>query len=91
MLTEWALDRNTTKHGYRIAELAGCPLEPYADLLHCLRSIDQLVLRNAQKAFSVRGFFLACMINDFYRISKFYMYRKKTKKMEIWDLEVNRQ
>lgn len=54
MLTEWALDRNTTKHGYRIAELAGCPLEPYADLLHCLRSIDQLALRNAQKAFSVR-------------------------------------
>ncbi|KAI9562248.1 hypothetical protein GHT06_013213 [Daphnia sinensis] len=52
MLTEWALDRNTTKHGYRIAELAGCPLEPYADLLHCLRSIDAIALRNAQKAFS---------------------------------------
>jgi acetylcholinesterase len=53
MLTDWALDRNATKHGYRIAELAGCPLEPYADLLHCLRSIDPVALRRAQGDYSV--------------------------------------
>ena len=53
MLTDWAVDRNYTKHGMRIAELAGCPLDPYADLLHCLRSIDSIDLRNAQIAFSV--------------------------------------
>jgi hypothetical protein len=53
MLTDWALDRNATKHGLRIAELAGCPLEPYADLLHCLRSIDPVDLRRAQGDYSV--------------------------------------
>uniref|UniRef100_A0A0P5QTT1 Carboxylic ester hydrolase n=1 Tax=Daphnia magna TaxID=35525 RepID=A0A0P5QTT1_9CRUS len=52
MLTDWALDRNASKHGYRIAELTGCPLEPYADLLHCLRTIDPLELRRAQSSFS---------------------------------------
>ncbi|EFX79248.1 hypothetical protein DAPPUDRAFT_225204 [Daphnia pulex] len=52
MLTDWALDRNATKHGYRIAELAGCPLEPYAELLHCLRSIDPVALRRAQGDYS---------------------------------------
>ena len=53
MLTDWALDRNATKHGLRIAELAGCPLEPYSELLHCLRSIDPVVLRRAQGDYSV--------------------------------------
>ena len=53
MLTEWALDRNDTKHGMRIAELAGCPLKPYEDLLHCLRAIDPIALRRAQRKFSV--------------------------------------
>jgi len=52
MLTDWALDRNATKHGYRIAELAGCPLDPYEALLHCLRSIDPVVLRRAQGQYS---------------------------------------
>lgn len=87
MLTEWALDRNTTKHGYRIAELAGCPLAPYEDLLHCLRSIDAIALRNAQKAFSVRVFFIRR--KEISRIN-WYLFRKKTRKMEIWDLEGNR-
>lgn len=53
MLTDWALDRDARKHGLRIAELANCPLEPYADLLHCLRSMDAIELRRAQGAFSV--------------------------------------
>lgn len=53
MLADWAVDRNSTKHGYVIAELAGCPLEPYEELLHCLRSIDVITLQNAQSAFSV--------------------------------------
>lgn len=53
MLADWAVDRNSSKHGYVIAELAGCPLEPYADLLHCLRSIDVRTLRDAQLYFSV--------------------------------------
>ncbi|XP_046648524.1 bile salt-activated lipase-like [Daphnia pulicaria] len=52
MLADWAVDRNSTKHGYVIAELAGCPLEPYADLLHCLRSVDVKTLRDAQYYFS---------------------------------------
>ncbi|KZS07855.1 Carboxylic ester hydrolase [Daphnia magna] len=52
MLADWAVDRNSTKHGYVIAELAGCPLEPYEELLHCLRSIDVITLQNAQSAFS---------------------------------------
>lgn len=53
MLADWAVDRNSTKHGYLIAELAGCPLEPYADLLHCLRSIDVRTLTDAQLEFMV--------------------------------------
>lgn len=56
MLADWALDRNASKHGYRIAELTGCPLEPYADLLHCLRTIDAVELRRAQGTFSVSTF-----------------------------------
>jgi carboxylesterase type B len=37
MLAQWALDRDSRKHGLRIADR---PLEPYEDLLHCLRTID---------------------------------------------------
>jgi hypothetical protein len=40
MLAQWALDRDSRKHGLRIAEIAGCPLDPYEDLLHCLHTID---------------------------------------------------
>ena len=53
MLADWALDRDDVKHGMRIAELTGCPLDPYEELLHCLRTIDPLALRSAQKTFSV--------------------------------------
>ena len=38
MLSAWALDRNPRKTGLRVAELAKCPLEPYEDLLYCLRN-----------------------------------------------------
>ena len=53
MLTEWALDRKGGQTGYRIAELAGCKMEPYEDLLYCLRNMDEVALHEAQRAFSV--------------------------------------
>jgi hypothetical protein len=62
MLADWAVDRNSTKHGYLIAELAGCPLEPYADLLHCLRSIDVRTLTDAQLEFMVFSIFFGIVI-----------------------------
>lgn len=51
MLVAWALDREPVKHGRRIAEIAGCPLEPYADLLNCLRTIDAQELTDAFNLF----------------------------------------
>ena len=53
MLSDWALDRNASAHGYRIAELAGCPLTPYQDLLYCLRNAEPTTLSTAQKQFEV--------------------------------------
>jgi len=52
MLTEWALDRKGGYTGYRIAEYAGCPMEPYEALLNCLRNIDEVALHEAQRMFS---------------------------------------
>jgi len=53
MLAEWALDRHPRKTGLRIAEFAECPLEPYEDLLYCLRNMDEVELRRAQQKYSV--------------------------------------
>jgi len=51
MLSDWALDRNATATGYRIAELAGCPLAPKDELVSCLRNIDAAVLTTAQREY----------------------------------------
>ena len=40
MLAPWALDRKPVEAARRIAEIAGCTLEPYSVLLDCLRNID---------------------------------------------------
>ena len=53
MLSDWACDRNASAHGRRIAEIAGCPLEPYETLLDCLRNINPQALADAQRVFEV--------------------------------------
>ena len=53
MLTDWALDRKGRESGLIIAKYAGCPLEPYRDLLECLRTVDVQTLRQAQRRLSV--------------------------------------
>ena len=55
MLADWALDRQARKHGLRIAELTGCPMEPYEDLLYCLRHVDVAVLKRAESDANVRS------------------------------------
>jgi len=54
VLAEWALDRDpkvAEQPCRRVAELAGCPLEPYSDLIHCLRNIPARKIVKAYKAF----------------------------------------
>ena len=53
MLSAWALDRNPRKTGLRVAELAKCPLEPYEDLLCCLRNKDEIELHTALQEYLV--------------------------------------
>jgi len=48
MLADWALDRDARRHGLRIAELAGCPLEPENELVQCLRTVDAQTLLRAE-------------------------------------------
>jgi hypothetical protein len=58
MLADWALDRDARRHGLRIAELAGCPLEPENELVQCLRTVDaQTLLRAEGRANVYRLFF----------------------------------
>jgi len=47
ILAPWALDRKPVEAARRIAEIAGCPLEPYLSLLECLRLIDAKNITNA--------------------------------------------
>jgi len=54
ILAEWAFDRNPRPTGLTIAEYAGCPLEPYSDLLDCLRNVSPRLLLDAQAKLSVR-------------------------------------
>jgi len=51
VLAEWAIDRDGRgkKASYRIAELAGCPLEPYDALLKCVRNMNADYLTSAYK------------------------------------------
>jgi hypothetical protein len=53
---EWAIDRDGRgkKASMRIAELAGCPLEPYDKLLSCVRNMNGEYLTSAYKFYQVR-------------------------------------
>lgn len=55
VLAEWAIDRDGRGKvaSLRIAEIAGCPLEPYDALLDCVRNIDPYVLSEAYKMYMV--------------------------------------
>ena len=48
-----AIDSDGKTPSTRIAEIAECPLEPYSDLLQCLRTIDAAKLIEAYKTFWV--------------------------------------
>lgn len=58
VLAEWAVDRDGRgkKASTRVAEIAGCPLEPYQDLLFCVRNMDARALTEAYKAYRVSIF-----------------------------------
>ena len=55
VLAEWAIDRiGRGKEGsLKIAEIAGCPLEPYQDLLSCVQNIDADLLTSAYRQYAV--------------------------------------
>jgi hypothetical protein len=48
----------------KIAELAGCPLEPYEDLLNCVQTIDAELLSAAMKEYTV-SFCSYLVLHDF--------------------------
>ena len=62
MLTGWALDTDPVTHSTRIAELANCPLEPYADLLDCLQNLPSKDLMNAYYAFEVMALYCQSIV-----------------------------
>ncbi|XP_046631305.1 cholinesterase 1-like isoform X3 [Daphnia pulicaria] len=49
VLAEWALDRDGRGKvaSVKIAEIAGCPVEPYQDMLTCVQNVDAKVLTQA--------------------------------------------
>lgn len=53
VLAEWAVDRDGRgkKASTRVAEIAGCPLEPYSELLNCVRHLDAQNLTDAYGEF----------------------------------------
>jgi hypothetical protein len=55
VLAEWALDRDGRGKAasLKIAEIAGCPLEPYQDLLTCVQNVDAKVLTQAYLTYAV--------------------------------------
>ena len=53
MLTEWADDKKALEHGLSISKYAGCPLEPYEDLLNCLRNANVSTLLQAFRTYNV--------------------------------------
>jgi len=59
LVIEWAIDRDGRgkKASMRIAELAGCPLEPYDKLLNCVRNMNGEYLTSAYKYYQVRNNF----------------------------------
>ena len=62
VLAEWALTQNMEsieEPCKKFAEFTGCPLEPYEDLLHCLRNIPAENLIKAYRQFKV--FSILCL------------------------------
>ena len=55
VLAAWALDGEGRGKAasLKIAENAGCPLTPYADLLACVRNVDPETLTNAYREYAV--------------------------------------
>jgi hypothetical protein len=51
VLAEWALDRDGRgkEASLKIAEMSGCPVEPYEDLLTCVQNVDAEILTQAIK------------------------------------------
>lgn len=58
VLAEWALDRDGRgkEASLKIAEMSGCPVEPYEDLLTCVRNVDAAIITQAYQDYSVRLF-----------------------------------
>ena len=56
VLAEWALDRDGRgkEASLKIAEMSGCPVEPYEDLLICVQNVDAETLTKAYQDYSVR-------------------------------------
>ncbi|XP_046631314.1 cholinesterase 1-like [Daphnia pulicaria] len=54
VLAEWALDRDGRGKAasLTIAEIAGCPVEPYQDLLTCVQNVDAKVLTQAYQDYA---------------------------------------
>lgn len=57
VLAEWAIDRDGRgkEASLQVAQIAGCPLDPYEDLLTCVQNIDAQLLVDAYGVYSVRG------------------------------------
>jgi hypothetical protein len=55
VLSGWGLNGNggVKATSLKIAELAGCPLEPYQDLLSCVQNTDAAVLSTAMQEYTV--------------------------------------
>ena len=55
VLAEWALDRDGRgkEASLKIAEMSGCPVEPYEDLLTCVQNVDDEILTQAYQDYSV--------------------------------------
>ena len=55
VLAEWALDRDGRGKvaSVKIAEIAGCPVEPYQELLTCVQNVDAKVLTQAYMEYAV--------------------------------------
>jgi carboxylesterase type B len=50
-LAPWAIDRDQVGNARKVADIAGCPLDPYEQLLDCLRNIPSDELMRAYTAF----------------------------------------
>jgi hypothetical protein len=73
-LAEWALDRDGRgkEASVKIAEIAGCPVEPYQDLLTCVQNVDAKVLTQAYLAYAVSSSLRAQITDTLKTIFWFY-------------------